>query len=59
MTKATFIQLLGASSAAIGVLQAGIVTLPIDDQYKAFVVLGISVVSTFVAGLVHTPSSGT
>lgn len=59
MTKTTFIQILGAASAAIGVLQAGIVTLPIDDQYKAFIVLGISVLSTFIAGLVRAPNGTT
>lgn len=57
MNRQTFISVLTAAAAAIGVLQAGVVNLPIDDAYKSFIVLAVSVVSTFIAGLVHTPSN--
>jgi len=57
MSRQTFISVLTAASASIGVLQLGIVNLPIDDAYKSFIVLGVSVVSTFIAGLVHTPQA--
>lgn len=48
MTK----QILAAAATAVGVLQAGIVTLPIDDHYKAFIVLGVSTFAVFLAGLI-------
>ena len=54
MTK----QILAAAATAVGVLQAGIVTLPIDDHYKAFIVLGVAALSVFLAGLVKPADSG-
>lgn len=51
-----FITILSALSAAMGTALAGWTLLPIDDVYKAIGAFVISVVGTFVSGLLKLPT---
>lgn len=56
MSNQTFLTILSATSSAIAVAIAGIVLLPVDDVYKAFGAFVLSIVSTFLAGLLKPPT---
>ncbi len=55
MSNQTFLAILSATSSAIASAMAGIVLLPLDDVYKAFAVFFLSIVSTFLSGLLKPP----
>lgn len=59
MSNQTFLAVLSATSSAIASAMAGIVLLPIDDVYKAFGVFALSIVSTFLTGLLKPPTGPT
>jgi hypothetical protein len=56
VSNQTFLTILSATSSAVAAAMAGIVLLPVDDVYKAFGVFGLSIVSTFLTGLLKPPT---
>lgn len=59
MSNPTFIAILSATSSAVAAAMAGIVLLPIDDGYKAIGAFALSIVSTFLTGLLKPPTGPT
>lgn len=52
----TFKQILGATAAALGALQVGIINLPLPDAEKSLIGLIVTVVAVFLAGLLKPPA---
>jgi hypothetical protein len=52
MNKQTFIAVATALSATIGFAQAGIVTLPIDEVWRAVAAFALGIVATFLASFI-------
>lgn len=55
MDKQTFLTILSALSATIGVALAGIASLPIEDWQKSIAIFFLSILGTFVSGLLKPP----
>ena len=49
------LRVLSAVALAVATAQAGMLALPLDDEYKAVAIFVLSTVSVFLAGLVTPP----